>query len=66
MVNKKKVAIKTLSDEISMLKEMIGLKKMVAEITKKVQNLEKDTDIKTSPKELNCRKCDKKCVSMKN
>ena len=45
MVNKKKVAIKTLSDEISMLKEMIGLKKMVAEITKTVQNLEKDTDI---------------------
>ena len=45
---------------------MIGLKKMVAELSKKVQNLEKDTDIKTSPKELNCRKCDKKCISMKN
>ena len=38
---------------------------MIAELTKKVQNIEKNTYIKTSQKELNCRKWDKKCVSMK-
>ena len=69
MVNEKKVTIKSLSDEISTLKEklkeMDSLKEIVAELTKKVKNLEKNNDTKTSPKELNCRKCDKKYNSMK-
>ena len=64
----KKVKIKRLSDELKIpkekLKEMESLKKMVKELAEKVKKLENVDNIKTSEKELYCRKCSKKYNSM--
>ena len=64
----KKVTIKSLSDELKILKEklkeMESLKKMVTELAEKVKKLENVDNTKTSDKELCCRKCSKKYNSM--
>ena len=60
----KKVRIKSLSDELKILKEklkqMESLKKMVTELDEKVKKLEYVDNTKTIEKELCCRKFSKK------